>query len=128
MSSELFSPQLCYGLAILGTFLSAFSQILLKMQANQTTNKSYQTTEKSFIWKFLNWRVILSYGLLFLTLAINQIALIHVPMSVMPCITATIFIWVFLMGYFILKEKISRRKVIGVAIIIIGIIISRYHF
>ena len=95
MSSELFSPQLCYGLAILGTFLSAFSQILLKMQANQTT-------EKSFIWKFLNWRVILSYG--------------------------TIFIWVFLMGYFILKEKISRRKVIGVAIIIIGIIISRYHF
>ncbi|HAS21330.1 MAG TPA: multidrug ABC transporter [Lachnospiraceae bacterium] len=121
MSSELFSPQLCYGLAILGTFLSAFSQILLKMQANQTTNKS-------FIWKFLNWRVILSYGLLFLTLAINQIALIHVPMSVMPCITATIFIWVFLMGYFILKEKISRRKVIGVAIIIIGIIISRYHF
>ena len=109
MSSELFSPQLCYGLAILGTFLSAFSQILLKMQANQTT-------EKSFIWKFLNWRVILSYGLLFLTLAINQIA------------TATIFIWVFLMGYFILKEKISRRKVIGVAIIIIGIIISRYHF
>ena len=91
MSSELFSPQLCYGLAILGTFLSAFSQILLKMQA-------------------------------------NQIALIHVPMSVMPCITATIFIWVFLMGYFILKEKISRRKVIGVAIIIIGIIISRYHF
>ena len=72
--------------------------------------------------------MILSYGLLFLTLAINQIALIHVPMSVMPCITATIFIWVFLMGYFILKEKISRRKVIGVAIIIIGIIISRYHF
>ena len=45
MSSELFSPQLCYGLAILGTFLSAFSQILLKMQANQTT-------EKSFIWKY----------------------------------------------------------------------------
>jgi drug/metabolite transporter (DMT)-like permease len=53
------------------------------------------------------------------------VALIHVPVSVMPCITATSFVWVFVMGVLILKEKVSRRRALGVAIIILGVIISR---
>ena len=118
MNSGILSPQLCYAAAIVGAFITALSQILLKTQAN-TTGK------KGFFSKFLNVRVITSYGLLFLTLAINQVALRYVPLSVMPCITATSFIWVFVMGVLILKEKISARKVLGVAIIIAGVIISR---
>jgi drug/metabolite transporter (DMT)-like permease len=43
----------------------------------------------------------------------------------MPCITSTSFIWVFVMGVLILKEKVSARKVLGVAIIIAGVVISR---
>ncbi len=118
MINNLFTPQFCYGIAIFGTFLSALSQFLLKTQANTTL-------QKGFFSKFLNWRVIVSYFLLFLTLAINQVAMIHVPMAVIPCITAAIFIWIFLLSYFVLKEKVSRRKVLGVALIILGIIISR---
>ena len=118
MNSELITPQLCYALAILASFLTALSQILLKTQANTTGGKGFWA-------KFLNIRVIVSYGLLFLTLAINQVAYRHVPLAVMPCITATSFIWVFLMGRFILKEHVSRRKVIGVAIILLGVVISR---
>ena len=78
-----------------------------------------------YLDKFLNVRVIVSYGLLFLTLAINQVALRYVPLSVMPCITATSFVWVFVMGALILKEKVSPRKALGVAIIIAGVVISR---
>ena len=116
--SSILTPQVCYAAAIAGAFITALSQILLKTQANTTG-------DKGFFSKFLNPRVIVSYGLLFSTLVINQVALIHVPVSVMPCITATSFVWVFVMGVLILKEKVSRRRALGVAVIILGVIISR---
>ena len=116
--SNILTPQICYAAAIVGAFITALSQILLKTQANTTGGKG-------FFFFFLNIRVIVSYGLLFLTLAINQIALRWVPLSVMPCITSTSFVCVFVMGALILKEKVSARKVLGVAIIIAGVIISR---
>lgn len=116
--STFLTPQICYAAAIIAAFVTALSQILLKTQANTTGSKG-------FFSKFLNVRVVVSYGLLFLTLAINQVALRYVPLSVMPCITATSFVWVFVMGALILKEKVSARKAIGVAIIIAGVIISR---
>ena len=136
--SNILTPQICYAAAIVGAFITALSQILLKRQANITEAKksgffskfllktqANTTGGKGFFSKFLNIRVIVSYGLLFLTLAINQIALRWVPLSVMPCITSTSFVWVFVMGALILKEKVSARKVLGVAIIIAGVIISR---
>ena len=118
MNSGILSPQICYAAAIAGAFITALSQILLKTQAN-TTGK------KGFLQKFLNIRVIVSYGLLFLSLFCNQLALRRVPMAVLPCITATSFIWVFLFGFLILRERPSKRKIVGVAIILVGIGISR---
>ena len=112
MNSELFTPAFCYGAAIFAAFVTALSQIILKKQANIT-----EARKSGFFSKFLNPRVIISYGLLFSTL--------HVPVSVMPCITATSFVWVFIMGVLILGEKVSRRKALGVAIIILGVIVSR---
>jgi drug/metabolite transporter (DMT)-like permease len=118
MNSDFLTPAVCYGAAFLAVFIATASQILLKQQANTTA-------KKGFIWKFLNPRVIISYGLLFLSLALNQIALIHVKVSVLPCITATSFIWIFLFGAVILRERPSKRKILGVIIILAGIAISR---
>lgn len=59
-----FTPAFCYVMAFAAVLIATISQILLKQQANTTgQNKS------GFIWKFLNVRVIVSYGLLFLSLA-----------------------------------------------------------
>lgn len=112
------TPTLCYGAAFLAVLVSTASQILLKRQAGATT-------KKGFIWKFLNARVIIAYGMLFMSLALNQVALIHVGVSVLPCITATSFIWIFLFGAIFLKERPTRRKILGVVIILAGIAISR---
>lgn len=120
MNTEFITPAFCYAAAITAAFVTALSQIILKRQANITEEK-----KSGFLQKFLNPRVIISYGLLFSTLVINQIALIYVPVSVMPCITATSFVWVFVLGILVLKEKVSRRRALGVAIIIAGVIISR---
>ena len=46
-----------YILAFLAVFVASASQILLKQSA--------ETEHKNIITKFLNWRVILGYGLLF---------------------------------------------------------------
>lgn len=118
MSIE-FTPLFCYVVAFVAVFISTAGQILLKQQANDTVGK------KGFLGKFLNLRVIAAYGALFLSLALNQIALKQVPVSVLPCITSTSFIWIFLFGFFILKEKPSRKKLIGVALILLGNAISR---
>lgn len=120
MNTSFITPAFCYAAAILGAFITALSQIILKRQANITEER-----KSGFFAKFLNPRVIISYGLLFSTLVINQIALIYVPVSVMPCITATSFVWVFVLGILVLKEQVSRRRILGVAIIILGVIISR---
>lgn len=120
MSSDFFSSSaFCYGIAFVAVFLATAGQILLKRSADDTVGK------EGFLRKFLNRRVIISYGLLFLSMFCNQIALRQVPMTVLPCITATSFIWVFLFGFLILRERPSVRKIAGVAIILLGIAISR---
>lgn len=113
-----FTPLFCYSIAFVAVFISTAGQIMLKKQAN-TTGK------KGFIWKFLNVQVIVSYGLLFLALAMNQIAVKQVPISVLPCITSTSFIWIFLFGFLILRERPSKKKILGVALILIGNAISQ---
>lgn len=120
MTSEFFSSAaFCYGIAFVAVFLATAGQILLKRSADDTVGKA------GFWRKFLNRRVVVSYGLLLLSMFCNQIALRQVPMTVLPCITATSFIWVFLFGFLILRERPSRRKVAGVGMILLGIAISR---
>lgn len=115
-----FTPALCYTLAFIAVFVSTAGQILLKKQANHTMEE-----KSGFLAKFLNLRVIVAYGLLFLSLALNQLAVKQVDISVLPCITSTSFIWIFLFGFLILKEKPTRRKIIGVALILLGNAVSR---
>ena len=57
MNSDLFTPAFCYAAAIFAAFVTALSQIILKKQANITEAK-----KSGFFSKFLNPRVIISYG------------------------------------------------------------------
>lgn len=120
MNAEWFtSTAFCYAIAFVAVFLATAGQILLKRSADDTLGS------EGFLQKFLNARVITSYTLLLLSMFCNQLALRKVPMTVLPCITATSFIWVFLFGFLILRERPSKRKIVGVAIILVGIGISR---
>ena len=66
-------------LLFIGTFFSAFSQLLLK----QSANKTY----KNPIFEYLNWRVILSYGIFAAVLFLNTYAYTKVDMKpIMRCI------------------------------------------
>jgi len=98
-----------------GTFFTAISQVLLKQSANRTYSHP--------IFEYLNWRVILAYFLFFGVLLLNTYAYTQVDMKYGPVLDTFAYVFVLMLSYFVLKEKITKGKVIGNLIIIAGIII-----
>ncbi len=104
-----------YVLAFLAVFVASVSQILLKQSA--------QMEHKNIIYKFLNWRVILGYVLLFGTTIINVFAYRGVELKVTPMIESTGIIWVTILAVWFLKERPSKRALLSIAVTVIGIIV-----
>lgn len=104
-----------YLLAFLAVFVASVSQILLKQSA--------QIEHKNVIFKFLNWRVILGYALLFGTTIINVFAYRGVELKVTPMIESTGIIWVTFLAAFWLGEKPSKRTILSIVVTMIGIVV-----
>ena len=98
-----------------GTFFTAVSQILLK----QSSNIKYENK----IREYLNFRVILSYGMFFLILLLNTWCYTKVEMRYGPVIDTAAYVFVLLLSRLILKEKFTKGKILGNLIIIAGILI-----
>src|SRR5574344_1592931 len=105
---------------IAGTFISAVSQIILK----KSTEKKY----KNKIREYLNARVMIAYFIFFAATLCTVIAYKYVPLSMGPILGATEYIFVAVLSYFLLKEKINRKKLIGLLLIIGGVIIFALKF
>lgn len=97
------------------TILTAISQVLLKQSAN--------VSHKSLIYEYLNWRVILSYTIFVLVLLLNTYAFTRVPLKYGSIIDTCTYVFVLLFSYFLLKEKVTKQKLIGNLIIITGVFI-----
>ena len=102
---------------VAGTFLTAISQILLKLSADEP--------HESFMKEYLNWKVIVAYILFGTVLIGNTIAYTRVDMKYGAVIETLAYVWIFILSILVLHEKISRRKLIGNLLIITGIIIYR---
>lgn len=105
------------GIAIfLGSVLVAsISQIMLKKSADRKYDR--------WIDEYLNFRVIFAYGLFFLSSLMTVYAYKFVPLSLGPVLEASGYIFVSVMGYLILKERIGRKKLLGLIVIVAGIIL-----
>ena len=100
---------------LISVLVSSVSQIILKKSANKTYD--------SKIKEYMNFPVIFAYGLFFMSSLLTVFAYKYVPLSMGPILEATGYIWVSVLGYLILKEKMSGKKVLGLLIIIAGIIV-----
>lgn len=98
-----------------GTFLTAISQILLK----QSANKEY----KSVIYEYLNWRVIVSYGIFFGVLLLNTYAFTKVDLKYGAVIDTLSYVFVMLLSWLLLREKFSKGKLIGNLLIMAGVFV-----
>lgn len=103
---------------VLSAFLSALSQMMLKRSADKTYKNALEA--------YLNPSVILSYGILFATMLINMLAYRSLPYLVGQTLIATSYIFVMLLGRMILGEKLTKKKIAGNLLIIVGILIFNW--
>ena len=104
---------------MLSVIISAFSQVLLKVAANRTY--------ESRIRQYLNPLVAGAYLIFGISWAMTTYALRFVSYAHnSPVIEATSYIWGPLFGVVLLKEKITRRRLFGMAVILAGIMIFSF--
>lgn len=102
-------------LILFSALITAVSQILLKVSAD----KKYQ----SVIFEYLNPYVIVSYALFVFVLGLNVFIFRTVDYRYGIVLNSVPTVMVLLLSCFILKEKITKRRVIGNIVILLGVII-----
>lgn len=100
---------------IFSVVVAAFAQILLK--------KSAEKTYTSPIKEYLNAYVIFGYGLMFLSMFITIMAYSGLEFTNVPVIESLGYIVVMFLSYLFFKEKITKRKLLGMAVIMAGIFV-----
>lgn len=105
-----------YYLFLVGSVvLASVSQILLKISAKKT--------HSSFLKEYLNIFVISGYVLLAASTLTTIAAYRGIEFKNGPIIESLGYILVMALSYFILKEKIDRRKIIGYVLILLGVVV-----
>lgn len=98
-----------------GVIIAAFSQILLKTSANR---------EYSTFWKqYLNWRVITGYLMLLASMLFSVWAYSGMEYKYGPAIESIGFGLVTFLSWWLLKEKLTKKKIMGIAMIIGGLVV-----
>ena len=95
--------------------VASFAQILLK--------KSAAKTYSSPIREYLNIYVICGYGLMFLSMFMTSMSYRGLDFTNVPVVESLGYGVVRFLGYLFFKEKITKRKLIGMAVILGGIFV-----
>ena len=103
---------LYFGALLVMTFVGSVASLFLK--------KASDTGGIVSLIKSVNLYV---GGLLYLTSAIINIWILKIlDYSVVLPLTSLTYVWTMVLSYLILKEKITRKKIIGVILILFGAI------
>ncbi|EFB75385.1 EamA family transporter [Subdoligranulum variabile] len=102
-------------LYLFSTFLASVSQVLLK--------KAAVREHKSLLAEYTDWRVLLGYGLFVGCTLLTMLAYKGVPLNVGPVLEATGYLYVTIFGITIFHEKMNPRKILALALIIVGILV-----
>nr|QEE16011.1 4-amino-4-deoxy-L-arabinose-phosphoundecaprenol flippase subunit ArnE [Candidatus Prometheoarchaeum syntrophicum] len=110
-----------YILFTFSVFLASIAQILLKISAN----KKYLSKKDEYIYHY----VIFSFGIFLLTTFLTIFSFNGgVPLKYAPIIESSQFIFVLILGKIFLKEKLSKIKIFGTLLILIGILVFCLDF
>ena len=100
---------------LLSVVIASFSQILLKKSAK----KHYD----SFIKEYLNPYVIIGYGMMVISTILTIFAYKGVAYKNGPVIESLGYILVMFLSFLFFNEKITKKKVMGNVLILIGIFV-----
>ena len=97
-------------------FIASLSQILLKRSALE---------QHENIWRqYLNIKVISAYLMLIVSMFITIYAYKGVALKMGPVLETTKYFFGAVLGYIFLKEKLTKRQLVGVLFIVGGVVIS----
>ena len=100
---------------VAGVFISSVSQVLLK--------KSSQKIYSSFVREYINPFVISAYMMFFVATFMSIYAYKAVPLSYGPMLESSGYVFITVLGAVFLKEKVSIKKIISLAVIVTGMIV-----
>ncbi len=103
------------GLSLLGVLVSSVSQVLLK--------KSAMRRHASALREYLNPLVVLAYVLFVGSTLLSVLAYRGIPLSMGSILDATGYVYVTFFGVTIFHERITPRKALALALILLGIVI-----
>lgn len=101
---------ICYVLILAMTLMGAIASIFLKRASSS----------ENFIKMLMNMNLYVGGGLYVASALLNIVVLRYLNYSVVLPLTSVTYIWTMVLSYMVLKEKISKKKIIGVICIIIG--------
>lgn len=102
-------------LALFSVVIASFSQVLLKLGAGKTYSSKFR--------EYFNVYVIAGYGMLFISMVLTIVAYGHLSYLNVPVVEAVGYVLVPVLSYFIFKEKLTKRKLLGILFILAGITI-----
>lgn len=108
------------GIYLIGVFISAVSQVLLKKAAMRTYASPLQ--------EYLNPFVIFAYTIFVAATLLTIISYKVVPLSLGPILEATSYIYITVFGVVIFKEKMNKKKLCALGLIIVGICVYASGF
>ena len=101
------------GLVVLSTVLGSFGALMLKKGSGRFSLKTLLS----------NHTVILGFVLYFFSTIVFIPSLKVLPVSIAYPITSLSYIWTVILSVFFLKEKVERKKLAAILLIIIGVIL-----
>lgn len=101
---------------LLGNFISSVSQVMLKRAADRTWPTPLR--------EYLNPLVIGAYALFGLSTLMNIIGYRQVDLGLAAVLEATGYIYVTFFGITLFHERLSRKKVLALILILAGIVLS----
>ena len=101
--------------SLFSVVIASFSQVMLKLGAG----RKYP----SKIREYLNVYVITGYGMLFVSMILTIVAYSRLSYLSVPVVEAVGYVLVPVLSYFIFKEKLTGKKILGILFILAGIII-----
>lgn len=96
--------------------ISAVSQLILKKAADRP--------DYTGVRAYLNLPVIIAYALFFGCMLLNVVALRTLELTTASVLEASSYLYVMLLSFLFLKEKITPRRLIGNLVIIVGIVLT----
>jgi len=107
-----------YALYLFSVLVASLSQVILK--------KSAMIHYDTHLKEYLNPYVVGAYFFFFGSSLLTTFAYRGVPLTLGPVLESTGYIYIGILGILILKERLSRRKIIGNILIVLGIFIYAF--